>query len=127
MNGILGSTARNFSDTSGFLHTRIEPHEKADLFLHFLFPVPMVSSSKLRRGSSRPPLVAAARVKDDDFDSKPGWTLWVVDRRPLPETNRLGRFSLASPDELGRLPEMTTLFEVLPLLAAPRLLSESAC
>ncbi|KAG5560397.1 hypothetical protein RHGRI_003645 [Rhododendron griersonianum] len=74
----------------------------------------MVSSSKLRRGSSRPPLVAAARVKDADLDSRPGWTLWVVDRRPLPDPNRLCRFSLTSTDELGRLPGMTTLFEVLP-------------
>ena len=98
----------------------------AEPVLYFLFPVPIVSSSKLRRGSSRPALVAVALVKDDDLDSKPGWILWVVDRRPLPEPNRLVRFSPASPDELGRLLDTTTLFEVLPFREVrPR--SESAC
>lgn len=86
----------------------------------------MVRSSKLRRASSRPPLEATARVKDDDLDSKPGWILWVVDKRPLPEPRRFDLFSLGSPDELGRLLGMTTLLEAL-LVRETRPLSVSAC
>lgn len=90
------------------------------MLFYFLFPVPMVRSSKLRRGSSRPAFVAAALVKEDDLDSKPGWTLWVVDGRPLPVPNQI------SPDELGRLLDTTALFEVLPFREVrPR--SESTC
>ncbi|MFS7926317.1 hypothetical protein Hanom_Chr04g00295631 [Helianthus anomalus] len=37
------------------------------------FLLPIVSSSKLLRASSRPPLdEGTARVKDDDLDSNPG-------------------------------------------------------
>jgi hypothetical protein len=51
----------------------------------------------------------------------------VVDRRPLLETSRLDRLSLGSPEELGRLLDMTGLFEVLPFLDELRVLSESGC
>lgn len=94
---------------------------------YFFFPDPIVSSSKLRRESSRPPLAAGARVNDDDFNSKPGWILWVVDRRPLPETSRLERLSVGSPEELGRLLDTIALFEVLPFREELRGLSDSAC
>lgn len=40
--------------------------------VYFLFPEPIVNSSKLRSASSRPLLVAAPREKDDDLDSYPG-------------------------------------------------------
>ena len=93
---------------------------------YFLFPVPIERSSKLRRASSRPPLVAAVvRLKVVVLDSNPGWSLWVVDRRPLLETNRLDLFSLGSPEELGRLLETTGLFEALPFRDELRALSES--
>lgn len=93
---------------------------------YFLFPVPIVRRSKLRRVSSRLPLVATARVKEDDLDSNPGCNLWVVDKRPLPVPSQERRFSLGSPDELGRLLDITTLFEVLTFLDK-RPLSESFC
>lgn len=99
---------------------------QALLTLYFLFPVPIDRSSKLLSASSRPPLVAAVRVKDVVLDSNPGWILWVVDRRPLLETSRLDRFSLGSPEELGLLLDTTGLFEVLPLREL-RPLSESGC
>lgn len=51
----------------------------------------------------------------------------MVDRRPLLETSRLDRLSLGSPEELGRLLDMTGLFEVLPFLDELRVLSESGC
>lgn len=92
----------------------------------FYFLFPMVSSSKLRRASSRPLLVPTARVKDDDFDSNPGWTRWVVEIRPLPEPSRFNRLSPGSPEELGRLLDIIALFEVLPVREI-RPLSESAC
>lgn len=95
--------------------------------LYFLFPEPMVRSSKLRSVSSRPPFVVAAdRVKDDDLDSNPGWSLWVVERRALLES-RLVLLSLGSPEELGLLLDMTTLLEELPFRDKDRVLSESAC
>lgn len=90
---------------------------------YFFFPLPIVSSSKLRRVSSRTPL-AAARVKDEDLDSNPGCNLWVVDIRPLPEPSRLWRLSLGSPEELGLLLDTTALFELLPVRES-RPLSES--
>lgn len=93
---------------------------------HFLFPVPIDRSSKLFSGSSRLPLVPAAREKDD-LDSRPGWTLWVVDRRLLLETSRLERLSLGSPEELGLLLVMKGLFEELPFREELRALSESGC
>uniref|UniRef100_A0A2P2JVF0 Casein kinase I isoform delta-like protein n=1 Tax=Rhizophora mucronata TaxID=61149 RepID=A0A2P2JVF0_RHIMU len=74
----------------------------------------MDRSSKLLSVPSRPPLEAAARVKDDDLDSNPGWILWVVDRRPLLESNRLDRISPGFSDELGWLLDTPALFEVLP-------------
>lgn len=92
---------------------------------HFLFPVPMDRSSKLLNVLSRPLLVAVARVKEDDCDSNPGWIFWVVDRRLLLETIRLDRFSLGSPEELGRLLDITALFEELPFLDDERGLDES--
>lgn len=73
-------------------------------------------SSKLLRGFSRLPFVGPARVKDDDLDSNPGWVLWAAERRPLLETSRLERPSPGSPEELGRLLEITALFEMLPFL-----------
>lgn len=93
---------------------------------YFLFPVPIVRRSKLRRVSSRLPLVATARVKEDDLDSNPGCDLWVENSRPLPDPNRLVRFSLASPLELGLLLDSTALFDVLPV-QDNRPLSESVC
>lgn len=84
---------------------------------YFFFPLPIVNSSKLRRVSSLTPLVAA-RVKEEDLDSKPGCNLWVVEIRPLPEP------SLGSPEELGLLLETTALFELLPVRER-RPLSES--
>lgn len=87
----------------------------------------MDRSSKLLSVSSRPPLVAVARLNEDDLDSNPGCTLWVVDNRPLLESNRLDRFSLGSPEELGRLLDTTALFEVLPFRDDDRGLSESVC
>ena len=95
--------------------------------LYFLFPVPIDRSSKLLSVSSRPPLVAAVRVKVVVLDSNPGWILWVVDRRPLLDISRLDRFSLGSPEELGRLLDTTGLFELLPLREELRPLSESGC
>lgn len=93
---------------------------------HFLFPDPMVSSSKLLRASSRPPLDVAVRVNEDDLDSKPGWTLWVVDTRPPPEVSRFDLFSANSAEELGRLLDTMTLFEAL-LVLETRPLSVSTC
>lgn len=87
----------------------------------------MVSSSKLRRASSRPPLDAKARVKDDGFCSKPGWTLWVVDRRPLPEPSRFNLFSLGSPEELGRLLDATALFDALAARETLPLTGSACC
>lgn len=97
--------------------------------VYFLFPEPIVRSSKLRSASSRPLLVAAPREKDDDLDSYPGWALWVVDRRPLPEpeTSLPDRLSLWSPDELGRPPDMIALFKELLFRDKERGLSESGC
>lgn len=87
----------------------------------------MDKSSKLLSVSSRPPLVAVARVNEDDLDSNPGCILWVIDNRPPFERSRLDRFSLGSPDELGRLLDTTALFEVLPFLDDDRGLSGSGC
>ena len=67
------------------------------------------------------------RVKEDDFDSNPGWILCVVDRRPLLETSRLERPSVGSPEELGLLLEMIALFELLPCREDDRTFSESGC
>lgn len=50
----------------------------------------------------------------------------MVDKRPVLDTNRLERPSVASPDELGLLLEMAGLFEELPFLEV-RALSESNC
>lgn len=100
--------------------------QPSTVFAHFLFPVPIDRSSKLLSVSSRPPRVPAVRVKDD-LDSRPGWTLWVVDRRLLLEINRLDRLSLGSPEELGLLLDIIGLFEALPLRVELRALSESGC
>jgi len=116
---------RNTQGNSDSLHKQIFVPDRCRAY--FLFPLPIDRSSKLLSVSSRPPLVARARVKEDDFDSSPGWILWVVDRRPLLEASRLDRFSLGSPEELGRLLEITALFEVLPFREDDRGLSESGC
>lgn len=92
---------------------------------HFLFPAPIVSISKLLRASSRPPLEVAVRVKEDDFDSKPGCTLWVEDKRP-PEPSRFDLFSANSAEELGRLLDKIALFEAL-LVLETKPLSVSTC
>ena len=125
-----GVTFNNHDDKSGFPYTTREislnPSDtfffKATNSPHFLIE----SSSKLLRGSSRVPFVAAVRVNDDDLDSNPGWILWEEDMRLLLDTSRLDRPSLGSPEELGLLLEMRALFEVLPFREV-RPLSESAC
>ena len=122
---IVASTLMEIHENSDSLHKQVfEPNRCS---AYFLFPLPIDRSSKLLRVSSRPPLAAGARVKEDDFDSNPGWILWVVDRRPLPEASRLDRFSLGSPEELGRLLDITALFEVLPFREDDWGLSESGC
>lgn len=57
----------NYQGRSKTLDTKSADHT----VLHFLFPEPRDRSSKLLSVSSRPPLVAEGRVKDD-LDSKPG-------------------------------------------------------
>lgn len=68
-------------------------------------------------------MVTAPREKDDGLGSIP--ILFVVDKRPLLDTNLLDRPSVGSPDELGLL-KMTALFEELPFRDVLPL-SESGC
>lgn len=78
----------------------------------FLFSINLERCSELWFWSSRTPFEVVARERDD-FCSDPEWTLWLVERRLLPERSQLDRLSLGPKEEAGLLLEATALLDML--------------
>ena len=88
---------------------------------HFLFPFPMVSSSKFWSVVSREVLDGPARAKEEEDDglavgSGTSWVSWAVEEWPLFGTILLERFSVKSAEEVALTLETMAFLDELACL-----------